>query len=136
MAVRLIRWLDCSLPLAESFAQQSTAYIKEMSFADWARDSICRGEDVAELSDAYIALDAAATKRQREFAKSFAKGLVDWSDVGSTDLGIIGVEHVLDRVVARITGEKNNVLMIVLDGMSWAVCHELLQDVRQDHWFE
>ena len=136
MAVRLIRWLDCPLPAVESFAQQSTAYIKELSFADWARDSICRGDDVAELSDAYIALDAAVTKRQREFAKSFAEGLVDWSDVGSTDLGVIGVEHVLDQVVARITGEKNDVLMIVLDGMSWAVCHELLQDVRQDHWFE
>src|SRR5262245_12550206 len=25
---------------------------------------------------------------------------------------------------------------IVLDGMSWAVCHELLNDFRQEHWFE
>src|SRR5690606_24619667 len=26
--------------------------------------------------------------------------------------------------------------LVVLDGMSWAVCHELLEDIRQDHWFE
>ena len=26
-------------------------------------------------------------------------------------------------------------LLIVLDGMSWAVCHELLEDIRRDHWF-
>ena len=27
-------------------------------------------------------------------------------------------------------------LLIVLDGMSWAVCHELLDDIRREHWFE
>ena len=27
-------------------------------------------------------------------------------------------------------------LLIVLDGMSWAVCHELLADIRHEHWFE
>ena len=26
-------------------------------------------------------------------------------------------------------------LLIVLDGMSWAVCHELLDDIRREHWF-
>ena len=25
-------------------------------------------------------------------------------------------------------------LLIVLDGMSWAVCHELLDDIRHEHW--
>jgi len=27
-------------------------------------------------------------------------------------------------------------LLVVLDGMSWAVCQELLEDVRAEHWFE
>lgn len=136
MAVRLIRWLNLPLPEATSFAEQATVYVKELAFADWARESICRGDDLPELSDAYIALDAAVTKRQRGFAESFAKGLADWSAVGSTDIGVIGVEHVLEEVVAKVVAEKNKALMIVLDGMSWAVCHELLEDIRQDHWFE
>ena len=136
MAVRLIRWLNQPLPEATSFADQSNAYVKELAFADWAREAICRGEDIPEVSDAYIALDATVSKRQRGFAEQFAKGLADWSSVGSTSIGVIGVEHVLEEVIAKVVAQKNRVLMIVLDGMSWAVCHELLEDIRQDHWFE
>lgn len=136
MAVRLIRWLKQPLPEAISFADQSNVYVKELAFADWARESICRGDDIPEVSDAYIALDAAVSKRQRGFAEKFAKGLADWASVGSTSIGVMGVEHVLEEIVAKVVAQKNRVLMIVLDGMSWAVCHELLEDIRQDHWFE
>lgn len=136
MGVRLIRWLTLPLPDATSFGEQSTVYVKELAFADWAREAICRGDDIPQLSDAYIALDATVSERQSGFAEEFAKGLADWSSVGSTNIGVIGVEHVLEQVVAKVVAQKNNVLMIVLDGMSWAICHELLEDIRQDHWFE
>jgi hypothetical protein len=56
--------------------------------------------------------------------------------VGSKFTGVCGVEDVLAQVVAKIAEAHNNVLLLVLDGMSWAVCHELLNDIRQDHWFE
>jgi hypothetical protein len=56
--------------------------------------------------------------------------------VGSTAKDVLGVEDVLAQVVAKIAGADNRVLLVVLDGMSWAVCHELLEDVRRDHWFE
>jgi hypothetical protein len=136
MSVRLIRWLNQSLPETTSFADQANAYVKELAFADWAREAICRGEDIPEVSDAYLALDAAVSIRQRGFSEQFAKGLADWSSVGSTSIGVMGVEHVLEEVVTKVVAQKNRVLMIVLDGMSWAVCHELLEDIRQDHWFE
>jgi len=136
MAVRLVRWLNQPLPMATSFADQSNAYVKELAFADWAREAICRGEDIPEVSAAYIGLDAAVSKRQGVFAETFARGLVDWASVGSTSIGVIGVEHVLEHIVAKVVAQKNRVLIIVLDGMSWAVCHELLEDIRQDHWFE
>lgn len=136
MVVRLLRWLALPMPEVTSFGEQSTAYVKELSFADLAREAICRGDDIPELTDAYIALEGAVAKRQRSYAESFAKGLADWSSVGSTDIGVIGVEHVLENVVAKVVAQKNKVLLIVLDGMSWAVCHELLEDVRQDHWYE
>ena len=74
--------------------------------------------------------------RREEFNQAFAKALANWTSVGSKFLGISGVEDVLSNIVAKIVESNNRVLFIVLDGMSWAVCHELLTDIRQEHWFE
>jgi hypothetical protein len=74
--------------------------------------------------------------RRQEFNHSFARSLADWTSVGSTVKDICGVEDVLAQVVAKVAKADNRVLLIVLDGMSWAVCHELLEDIRRDHWFE
>ena len=41
----------------------------------------------------------------------------------------------IPKVVFKVVEAGNRVLLIVLDGMSWAVCHELLDDIRQEHWF-
>jgi hypothetical protein len=136
MAVRLARWLMQSLTSPPTFSDLATAYAKELSFVDWARESIVRGDEVAQLSAAYQLLDTAVADRHSQFSKDFAIGLADWCSSGSTNAQIIGVENVLEAVIAKIVQANNRVLMIVLDGMSWAVCHELLEDIRQDHWFE
>src|SRR5262249_42074766 len=136
MALRLIRWLSQPLPTAPSFPELANAYLKELSFVDWARESICRGEEVAGLSRAYQRLDQAVSARREEFNRTFAQALADWTAVGSKFTGICGVEDILAQVVAKVAEANNNVLLLVLDGMSWAVCHELLSDIRQDHWFE
>jgi hypothetical protein len=47
MALRLVRWLNRPLPAAASFADAVNVYRRELSFVDWARESVCRGEDVA-----------------------------------------------------------------------------------------
>ena len=49
---------------------------------------------------------------------------------------VLGVEDVLSQYVAKVIEQDNRALLIVLDGMSWAVCHELLDDLRKDHWFD
>lgn len=136
MAVRLIRWLKRAIPSSPTFSEVVTAYIKELSFVDWAREAIVRGDDTPELTAAYQHLDAKVADRQSQFSKAFATGLADWASVGSKNASILGVEDVLKEVVAKVVQANNRVLMIVLDGMSWAVCHELLEDIRQDHWFE
>lgn len=135
MALRLIRWLSQPLPTATSFPELANAYLKEISFVDWARESICRGEDVGGLTRAYQLLDQTVLACREEFNRTFAQALADWTAVGSKFTGICGVEDVLEQVIAKIA-EANNVLLLVLDGMGWAVCHELLIDIRQDHWFE
>ncbi len=136
MALRLVRWLAQPVPSATSFAELVNAYRKELAFVDWARESICRGEDAAGLSKAYQRLDQAVLARRHEFNRAFASSLADWTSVGSTIKDICGVEDVLSQVVAKVAEADNRVLLIVLDGMSWAVCHELLEDIRHDHWFE
>lgn len=136
MALRLLRWLAAPVPAATSFAELANVYRKELAFVDWARESICRGEDVADLTKAYEQLDQAVLARREQFNQAFARSLADWTATGSTFKDVFGVEDVLAHFVAKIAAAGNRVLLIVLDGMSWAVCHELLADVRQEHWFE
>ena len=136
MAVRLIRWLRTPGPAPGSFAEFADYHIREMSFVDWAREPLCRGEDVANLSAAYQVLDQVVLERRESFSHSFANALADWSAVGSKHAGVLGVEDVLKRVVSKVVEAGNRVLLLVLDGMSWAICHELLEDIRQDHWYE
>ncbi len=136
MAVRLVRWLSRPLPSSPAFADLASLYLKELAFVDWARESICRGEEVPDLSKAFQQLDQVVFTRRSEFSQLFAKALVDWTSVGSKFAGICGVEDVLAQVVAKVAAADNRVLLIVLDGMSWAVCHELLDDIRREHWFE
>ena len=136
MALRLLRWLATPNIDATSFAEMSNAYRKELAFVDWARESVCRGEDVEELTRAYQQLDQAVLVRREQFNLKFAQSLADWTSTGSTFNDICGVEDVLSKFVGKIAGENNRVLLVVLDGMSWAVCHELLGDFQSEHWFE
>jgi hypothetical protein len=135
MAVRLVRWLSRPSPSSSAFAELAVVYLKELAFVDWARESICRGDEVSDLSKAFQQLDQVVFNRRSEFSRAFAKALVDWTSVGSKFSGLFGVEDVLEQVVGKVAS-GNRVLLIVLDGMSWAVCHELLDDIRREHWFE
>jgi hypothetical protein len=136
MAVRMVRWLAQPLSSLATFSELTHYYLKELSFVDWARESICRGEEVAGLTKAYRSLDQAVTARREEFNRAFGSALADWSSAGSKVKGICGVEDVLSQIVAKVVEAGNRVLLLVLDGMSWAVCHELLADIRLEHWFE
>jgi hypothetical protein len=118
-----------------SFPEFARVYRQELAFVDWARESICRGEDVAGLSRAYQRLDQAVLERREAFNKLFAGSLSGWTSVGSDSPEVRGVEDVISDVVFKVAKAGNRVLLIVLDGMSWAICHELLDDLRRDHWY-
>ena len=110
---------------------------KELAFVDWARESICRGEDVPDLSKAYQQLDQGGPGTPGGVQPALRQSR--WPTgppSGSSSRTSCGVEDVLPQVVAKVAEADNRVLLIVLDGMSWAVCHELLDDIRQEHWFE
>jgi PglZ domain len=135
MAERLIRWLSRPVHALTSFSEFAQEFRKELSFVDWARESICRGDDNAGLSKAYHLLDQATLERRESFNRLFAQSLSGWASVGSAMPEVWGVEDLIPNVVFPIAKAGNRVLLIVLDGMSWAVCHELLDDIRREHWF-
>ena len=87
MALRLVRWLARPCRPSDSFAEFAQVYRKELSFVDWARESICRGDEIAGLSKAYQRLDQAVLERREEFNKRFAVSLADWTSVG---FGLVG----------------------------------------------
>jgi hypothetical protein len=136
MALRLLRWLDAPIPASMSLGEMANVYRKELAFADWARESVCRGADEPALTIAYRQLDQAVLARREQFNQTFAKSLADWTATGSTFKDVLGVEQVLSQFVAKIAEAGNRILLVVLDGMSWPVCHELMADVRYEHWFE
>ncbi len=72
MALRLVRWLARPLPTLRSFPEFALVYRRELAFVDWARESICRGEDLPELSGAYQHLDEAILGRREQFNRRFA----------------------------------------------------------------
>jgi hypothetical protein len=135
MAIRLIRWLQTPSPVTTSFAEQAKLYIRDVSFVDMAREAVCRGEHDPEIAEVYGKLSEHVSETLRDFSRRFADGLADWTKSGANSGETLGVENVLNEQVSAVA-KLNPVLMIVMDGLSWAVCHELLQDIRQAHWYE
>ena len=91
------------------------------------------GDPVQVLSEAYAKLFEVVTQVRESQSQAFARLLVDWTAAGSQADGVVPVERILDEIVAPLTAD-NPVLVIVIDGMSVAVCRELLADLTQHEW--
>ena len=137
MALRLVRWLNRQLhdapPRPKSFAEAANAQLREGGFVDWARLSLRSGDPVRPLSEAYAKLFEHVRLLREQENQKFAKLLADWTAAGSKDQEIIPVERVLDEIVAPLAA-KGFVLVIVVDGMSVAVCREMLDDITRHEW--
>jgi hypothetical protein len=137
LALRLARWLGTPEEAnTGSFAQLARHYRDEIAFVDWARDRLAGGDELTELTGAYDAIERAVAARRARFSRAFATALADWTRSGSDPSGVLRVEDVAARVVAKVVGEERPVLLIVLDGMSWPVARELQADLRRLHWAE
>lgn len=135
MAARLVRWLRAEAGIAEagSLAAAATAYARSGAFVDWARNVLRGGEPVSGLSAAYgellTAVSAACERRSRRFGQLLA----GWGEHGGQGAEVLPIEGVLDRVVAPLAALAP-VLLVVLDGMSEAVCVELLDALARRGW--
>lgn len=137
MAMRLVRWLGQRRQegpaKAVSFAEAAARQLRTGGFVDWARLVLRAGDPVPELSRAYARLFDEVAKIQEEQSREFAALLRDWTAAGSTGDDVVPVERVLEQIVAPLAAKKP-VLVIVIDGMSVAVCRELLADVTRHEW--
>lgn len=137
MAVRLVRWLGEQGRQGHvehsSLAEAAADHLRSGGFVDWARLSLRSGDSEAGLSQAYARLFEVVTQIREAQAHGFARLLADWTAAGSQADDLIPVERVLEQVVVPLTGESP-VLVIVVDGMSVAVCRELLADLTRHEW--
>lgn len=147
MAARLSAWLlgrRVRPPLAEHGTAWQAAidlarrYAEEGGFLDWARQSLRAmrgaGEElmtaVRRLSDAVEAVARADDQR-------FAQAYVAWAEAGKPSSEVLPIEHVTKRVVAPFLqgGNHRRLLLVVMDGMSYAAAVQVLQRLRdQRRW--
>jgi len=159
MALRLVRWLGSQgqakkgsdsdsarhpegrsgyrglTPFSQpdSFADAANAQLREGGFLDWARLSLRSGDPVRKLSEAYARLFDQVRQIREQQSQVFAELLTAWTSVGSRGDDVIPVERALEQIVAPLAAE-GLVLVIIIDGMSVAVCRELLGDVTRHEW--
>jgi hypothetical protein len=140
MAMRLVRWLQTVRTRTSSpgsFAEAAHTYLAEGSYVDWARASAGRVAASRELSEAIATVHAAATREQEQRARDFAVLLENSVSTGVFSADVLLIEQVLDEVVVSLA-RTMPVLLVVLDGMSAAVCRELVEHLTKHkrEWLE
>jgi len=129
-ALRLARWLGTAETTLGSLAESANQYRDDGAYADRARYMIVLGEADEDLAAVYEELaDAARERRERE-NRAFAERLAA-SCSGQEGSGtFLPIERVLDDVVAPLAKEVK-VLVVVMDGMSEPIFHQLAEDLER-----
>jgi hypothetical protein len=136
MAARLTCWLATEPPSrATSIAAASATYARDGSFVDYARHALQGGDPLPELATAYSRLRDAAVERREAENRIFAELVSAWIAAGAPGTDPIPVEAVLDKLVAPIA-QQAPVLVLVLDGMSFAVWRSLAGSIAGQGWAE
>lgn len=138
MSIRLFNWLTAPAAREEAAAETSFAlaaelYVKELSYVDWARNIVLHGDSNQHFSTALDRLLTIVIKRREKFNRAFGKQLAEWTEKGSSGSEVWRIEEILSAVVAP-AAKRQAVLLIVLDGMSFAAFHEILEDLKRHNW--
>lgn len=147
MATRLSAWLLGRLvrpQLSEHGTPWQPAielgrrYSEEGGFLDWARQSLRGMRGAGEpLLAAVRRLNDAVDALARVDDQRFAKAYVSWIEAGKPSNEVLPIEHVTKRVVAQFLkgGEHRRLLLVLMDGMSYATAVQLLDRLRdQRRW--
>ncbi len=137
MAVRLCRWIPMSnsAVVPSGFVPLAKLHADEGGFVDWARHSLFHGESQPELHQAYLELAAVVGQAQEARNRAFGRALADWSASAESTEDLLLIEDVLTRRVAPLASQTRTVV-VVLDGMSFAVYRQIITSVVEDNWAE
>lgn len=137
MALRLARYLATverdSRPV--SLPQASRTYAEHGSYVDWARRALIGGDELGELAEAFKVLSARIRQAREHHNRHFAALLATWYRAPSADEHLLPIEQALSGIVARLAA-LTPVLLLVVDGMSYAIYRELSEDLRRQGWLE
>src|ERR1022692_3933656 len=134
MSVRLLRWLHTADPTLADFEECALWYAREGSWVDWARTRIRGGYERGPLAAALANLTAAVKERRERQNRQFAAMLAAWNNQGAHFQKLIGVESIIERDIVPLSLKEEPVLVIILDGMSFAVCRELSVELAARRW--
>jgi len=137
MAIRLARWMDShgDQPSA-GLADQIRAYAEEGAFVDAARLALLGGDELSTLSRAFALLREEARKRRDAHNELFSRALLGWNTAGCPDMaGIVPVESVVAAVAAP-TAAVVPILVLLVDGLSYPIFRELIDDAQRQGWNE
>jgi hypothetical protein len=134
-AVALVRRRSSrDAPSVTAFGGAAAAYAAEGAFLDEAVRLLSEGDTLPELAQAYASLAAQAESARAPSMAAFARLLVDWSRSEPVpDARIVPLERLLAEIVAPIARDAP-VLLVVCDGMSLPVAHELARDLLEENW--
>jgi len=136
MARRLARWLLRAEPTHAGFDHAIAGFAHDGAFVDWARFKLLGGDELPELSAAYVALRATVTRRREQMNKGFAAALaLQVKEARPLGARALAVETVLQDLVGRLAA-THPVLLLVLDGLSLAIFRELFEPADRHGWVE
>jgi hypothetical protein len=139
MAIRLARWLADQN--AGNHAPPSNllaiaqGYAGDGGFVDWARQVLRGGEPNKDMATAFVRLVDRVTELREAQNQRFGQAVAEQHAAGDASSGLIPVEQMLDQIVAK-AAEKAPVLLLLVDGMNWAVFRELVSDIKSHDWIE
>ncbi|MBK9387526.1 MAG: BREX-2 system phosphatase PglZ [Planctomycetes bacterium] len=130
MALRLARaiFLPAANDASAGLAELSQRYLHEGLWVDRAREALIPGDSDEVLARAYRSLSERATERRELENQRFAAALAAATANGGDDPGLLPIEELLRLAVAPLARELP-VLVLVLDGLSWPIAVELMQNV-------
>ncbi|WP_445151344.1 BREX-2 system phosphatase PglZ [Baekduia sp. Peel2402] len=113
-------------------AEAVAAEVADGGWAVWAR-SVAADAAIGSAADAVGRLLAAVDADRRLESLRFAELACSWD--GDRSDGVLGVEHVLEEVVAPVLAASPT-LVVVVDGLSQGVARELLAELVATGWQE
>lgn len=133
-AVRLLRRAGERRADPSSFYECVQRYADDGAWVDEARRVLAEGDQSVLLAAAYTALCAELDDERRRGDVDFGRRLAEWTASEAVPHAeVVTVERLLEDIVRPIATEVP-VLVLVCDGMSLPVAHELIRDLAEKGW--